>query len=180
MLQRSTKAHAHLRVRGHYLDDTLHNKGIVISLVAALIAALALLIAFVPISTLVRDWSGQSAATAAPSVQLSTPRVPLRPVEPLERTDLSVVVTNPSDRPLANISLELSVLQPDGSTAMVSRQSHIALQAHDSRAIYWQWRVPQLPSGLYGVQVRALDATGRPLGDQQPQTVGLQIVGRNP
>jgi len=180
MLSTTAKTQCRVHIGERCLDGTLSGSRN-ISLLVALLAALALLIALLPLTSMVGEWLARTATAgpAATMVQLSTPRVPTRPVAGLERIDLSVVASNPGGRALENVTLELTVLQPDGTTAMVSRQSHINLQTHDSRAVYWAWRVPaQMPSGEYAVQVRSIDANGRSLNGDQAARVGLQIVGR--
>lgn len=181
MMSTTARTQCRIRIGERCLDGTLPGSRNM-TLLVALVAALALLIALLSLTSLVGERLAQIATArpvAATTVQLGTPRVPTRPVEGLERFDLSVVAKNPSDRTIENVTLELTVLQPDGTTAMVSRQSHITLQPHDSRAIYWAWRVPaQVPTGEYTVQVRAFDASGRPLGGDQPVAAALHVVGR--
>ena len=181
MMSTTARTQCRIRIGERCLDGALPGSRST-SFLVALVTALALLVALLSLNSLVGERLGQITTAkpiAATMVQLSTPRVPTRPVEALERFDLSAVVSNTDDRAIANVALELTVLQPDGTTAMLLRQSHINLQPHDSRAIYWAWRVPaQLPTGEYTVQVRAFDASGRPLNGDQPATAALHIVGR--
>lgn len=147
---------------------------------AALAAAVALLAVTSSAIAVSREWASarDNTQSVASQVELAAPRVPARPVEGLERIDLSTVVSNPSSQTLENVSLQLEVRNANGESVLSARQSRLALQPHDSRAVYWAWRVPaQLSSGSYVVDVRAFDADGVLLSGR-PSTTSLQIVAR--
>jgi hypothetical protein len=181
MAPATAKAQCRLQIGERCLDGALSGSRSLI-LFVAFVAVLALLIALLPLVYATAQWLGQNTTAkpaAAPMVQISTPRVPARAVEGLERIDLSVVVRNPGDQTLENVTLELAVLQPDGSIAMASRQGSLTLRPQESRAVYWAWRVPaQLATGKYDVAARAYDGSGQPLDGNQPAVAGLQVVGR--
>lgn len=182
MLPTTARPRCRIQIGERCLDNVLSG-GRVKSVLVALIATLAFWIAASPLMSPARAWIAQGTLheqAMVTATQLSAPRVPVRPVEGLERIDLSVVASNPSDRVMENLTLELAVLRPDGSNAMTARQSHITLQPHDSRAIYWAWRIPaQLASGQYAVVVRTFDSEGRFLGSDEQAKVALQVVGRD-
>lgn len=144
----------------------------VLSVVSALAAAI-----FVFGSYLITSTGGTRQSDAVSRLSLSVPRVPSRPVEHLERIDLSTVVTNPTNARLENIALELAVLDSRAQQVLSARQSRIALQPNDSRAVYWQWRIPgQLPAGAYDVRVTAFDSRGNVLAGAPSPDAQLLIA----
>jgi hypothetical protein len=152
-------------------------------LLLAMLAALGLLAACSPLSSLPPGRLAPVAATGATAtgmLRLSAPQVPARPVEGLERIDLSTIVDNPNPGAIDDVTLELVVADRGGRVALVARQSRLSLQPGDSRAVYWSWRVPaSLAPGQYTVGVRALDVDGRTLSGGESLGAVLQVVGRD-
>ena len=144
----------------------------------------ALLVGLILLAVTVLAWLGvrwweTSHAAPAPRVTVLETDVPAAPVTTLDRVYLSTKVANPTDQRVQNMSVELAVVAPDGQVAMRSRQRGIALNGHDSRTIYWAWRIPgAVAPGAYRTTVTVTDQGGRILGTSEGASSTLTVAAR--
>lgn len=114
------------------------------------------------------------------AIQISPPRLPVRPVEGAERIDIAVTVTNTSTALLANLTTEIIIVNPAGEAILDVRQSGLTLQPESQQDVFWEWRLPaDLLPGRYAVRVQAFDPLGSVLRTNAPPSASLQVVARS-
>lgn len=147
-------------------------------LLPTLLIGVALLAATVLAWLGLRAWQG-AVVEANPRVVVLETSTPTSPVSTLDRIYLSTRIANPDARRLEDLAVAMSVVADDGRVVLETRQRGIALDANDSRSIYWAWRVPdQTAAGAYQVKVVVTDGEGQVLGTSEGAPATLLIRER--
>jgi hypothetical protein len=114
-------------------------------------------------------------ANAVPMSVLET-QIPTQPVATLDRIDLGARIANTGSARAENLAAEMTIVDPAGNVVTRMRQTGIALDGRETRAIRWGWRVPgQAPAGTYTARVVVTRSDGARLAssDARPSTFSV-------
>jgi hypothetical protein len=137
----------------------------------AMIAILAVLLTTYAVTPLLRP-----TAASVPLTVLET-QVPTRPVATLDRIDLGARIANTGSTRTDNVTVEMTLIDPSGNVAMRSRQTGIGLDARETRAVRWAWRVPaQAQTGTYTARVVVTNADGSRLASSDSRPASFVVA----